>query len=686
MPDSSPIAHVRIGIDVGGTFTDVVATSPRRPEPVHLKEPSTPAEPARAVLTGLERILELLDAGPEEVLTIAHGTTIGLNAIVQRRGADVALVVSRGHRDILELSRRMPHEYDYRQQLPEPLVPRERVVEIDARLGAHGEITADPDDAELDRVAQRLRTLDADAVALTVLHSYLRPEFEADVAARLARRLPDVPISVSAGIWPEIREYNRTSVVVLDSYISPLMGRYLAQLQEGLAARGVSAPLYITASNGGSLGVAAAAQRPVDTILSGPASGVTATLALAQTTGLSDLISFDMGGTSSDIAIALTGVAEFANRTEVGGLPLIMPVVDVNAIGAGGGSIARIDAQGLLRVGPESAGAEPGPAAYGLGGSAATVTDAYVVSGIVEPAGFLGGARPLDVEAARAALEPVAAGLGLTGEDAVAEAAESVLRVATAGMAAELSKVLSRRGVDASEFTLVPFGGAGPTHATLLATELGIGSVVVPLAAGTYCALGAIGADLRRDFLRGIGRPLSEEVAARASGLLAELLAEGREWVAEQGEAVESIVLTPSLELRYLGQAFELDVPVPAGALPVTSGDIAELFHQAHEAAFGHRDTTSEVTVIAARLSATGTVADVPLGELPDGEARPAGATRPVRVDGVWHDAAVLRADELTAGVHQPGPAVVDLDHTTVLVPPGWTLSAAPGNALRITR
>lgn len=685
MPD--PLTpHVRIGIDVGGTFTDVVATSPHRPAPVHLKEASTPDDPSRAVLIGLERILEQIEAAPAEVLTIAHGTTIGLNAIVQRRGADVALVVSQGHRDVLELSRRMPREYDYRQELAEPLVPRERVVEIDARLNAHGEITADPDDAELDRVAERLRLLNADAVALTVLHSYLRPEFEADVAQRLAERLPDVPVSVSAGIWPEIREYNRTSVVVLDSYISPLMGQYLTHLQKGLLERGVQAPLYITASNGGSLGVAAAAQRPVDTILSGPASGVTATLALAQATGLKDLISFDMGGTSSDIAIALTGVAEFANRTEVGGLPLIMPVVDVNAIGAGGGSIARIDEQGLLRVGPESAGAAPGPASYGLGGSDATVTDAYVASGIVEPTGFLGGARPLDLAAARAALEPIAEGLELDGPDAVPAAAEAVLTVATAGMAAELSKVLSRRGVDASEFTLVPFGGAGPTHATLLATELGIRTVVVPLAAGTYCALGAIGADLRRDFLRGIGRPLSEKVAGRASELLAELLAEGEQWVAEQGDVVEAIVLKPSLELRYLGQAFELDVPVPAEALPLTADDVAELFHRAHEAEFGHRDTTSEVTVISARLSATGTVADVPLGQIPDGVARPSFATRPVWVEQAWHDAAVLTTDHLTAGLDQPGPAVVDLDHTTVLVPPGWTLTAAPGNALRITR
>lgn len=685
MPDS-PTPHLRIGIDVGGTFTDVVATSPRHPAPVHLKEPSTPDDPSLAVLRGLERILEAVGAQPEEVLTIAHGTTIGLNAIVQRRGADVALVTSRGHRDILELSRRMPHEYDYRQQLAEPLVPRERVVEIDARLDAHGQVTADPDDVELDRVAKRLRALDVDAVAVTVLHSYLRPEFEADVARRLGSRLPGVPISVSAGIWPVIREYNRTSVVVLDSYIAPLMGRYLDRLQRGLADRGVQAPLYITASNGGSLGVAAAAQRPVDTILSGPASGVTATLALAQTTGLSDLISFDMGGTSSDIAIALTGTAEFAQRTEVGGLPLIMPVVDVNAIGAGGGSIARIDDQGLLQVGPESAGAAPGPAAYGLGGLEPTVTDAYVVSGVVEPTGFLGGARPLDVTAAHAALEPIADRLGLTGPDAVAEAAEAVLTVATAGMAAELSKVLSRRGVDASEFTLVPFGGAGPTHATLLAEELGIRSVVVPLAAGTYCALGAIGADLRRDFLRGIGRPLSEEVAARASTLLAELLTEGRDWVEAQGEAVEAVVLRPSLELRYLGQAFELDVPAPADALPLSADDVAELFHQAHEAAFGHRDTTSEVTVIAARLSATGTVAPVPLGELPDGETPAAPPTRRVRVDGAWHDAAVLTAADLTTGLDQPGPAVVDLEHTTVLVPPGWRLSAAPGNALRIDR
>ncbi len=677
-------ATVRIGIDVGGTFTDFVAVRDETGELFHLKEPSTPSDPSDAVISGLSRLIDATGITPGDIASISHGTTIGLNAIIQRRGADIALVISRGHRDVLELTRRLPREYDLRQPRIAPLVPRDRVFEIDARLDAHGGVVWDPDEAEIARVAGLVRASGAEAVALTVLHSYLDPAYERGVADRLSAALGDIPVSPSSDIWPEIREYNRTSVVALNSYITPLMHRYLTRLRERLTGLGVTGSLYVTASNGGSLSVDAAIERPVDTILSGPASGVTATLLLAAETGLQNLISFDMGGTSSDIAVAVTGEAEFANRTEVGGLPLIMPVVDVNAIGAGGGSIARIDEQGLLRVGPESAGATPGPAAYGSGGTQATVTDAYLVTGIIDPEEFLGGDKKLDVQAAADAMGPIATGLGLEGTDAAVRAAAGVLTLATVGMAAELQKVLARQGYDPAEFTLVPFGGAGPTHAALLASEAGIRSIVVPLAAGTYCALGAVGADLRRDYLRGIGRPLDGQIAALASEYLAELRAGGERWVAAQGEAVVQAQVRLFLEIRYLGQAFELDVDIDPNALPLDAAIIAELFHAKHEEVFGHRDAASDIIVIAAKATALGSVQPVGLGTPP--AAAPALArTRRVWLDDAWHDAVVLGEGDL-AELDQRGPAVIDLPHTTIVVPPGWHAVIAPGNSVRITR
>jgi N-methylhydantoinase A len=655
----------------------------------HFKEPSTPDDPSAAVVSGLSRVITSIGVDAGDIASIAHGTTIGLNAIIQRSGADIALVISRGHRDVLELTRRLPKEFDLRQPRVQPLVPRNRIIEIDARLNARGEVVDDPDDAEIARVAREVQASGAGAVAVTVLHSYLDPIFEAGVGERLAAALPGIPVSTSSAIWPEIREYNRTSVVALNAYITPLIENYLDGLKRRLSALGVTAPLYITASNGGSLGLDSARERPIDTILSGPASGVTASLLLAKETGLENIISFDMGGTSSDIAVAVSGQAEFATRTEVGGLPLILPVIDVNAIGAGGGSIAWIDEQGALKVGPESAGAVPGPAAYGLGGDNPTITDAYVLTGIIDPARFLGGEKVLDVNAARDSMASIAGKLDHHGDDAAVRAAADILGLATVSMAAELQKVLARRGFEAGEFTLVPFGGAGPTHAALLAEDIGISSIAVPLSAGTYCALGAVGAPLRRDYLRGIGRPLDVGTSERANSYLRELINAGRSWATTQGDAVESVEIRCSLEMRYYGQAFELDVEVSESELPLSAKQIAEAFHAEHEKAFGHRDHAADLILIAAKVTAVGGVRPIALGSLPQAEPEPNAAPRVERdvfVGGTWLRARVLGADDLADSLNVRGPAVIDLNHTTILVPPAWTVTAAGGNSLRLLR
>ncbi|MEU7739992.1 hydantoinase/oxoprolinase family protein [Nonomuraea sp. NPDC049158] len=658
----------RIGIDVGGTFTDLVAAVPERGLVVHHKEPSTPADPSRAVADGLAAILAQADLRPEEIGGITHGTTIGLNAIIQRRGARIALVVTEGYRDILEIGRsRMPSSFDLYAGKEEPLVPRDRIVEISARLGPGGVPVAEPDAPELDRVAARLRAIGADAAAVLVLHGYTDPDFEEGIAAGLRERLPELPLMASATVWPEVREYERALVACLNAYIQPLMRDYFGRLESRVRALGVPAPIFISASNGGSMSLRSAAERPIETVLSGPAAGVAAAARL----GMGAIVTFDMGGTSSDIAVTVNGSPELATHTTVGGLPLIVPVVAVSAIGAGGGSVVRVDDQGVLKVGPESVGAEPGPVAYGRGGDRPAVTDCYLATGLIDPATFLGGRMRLDADAAAKSLADLATRLSSEGDGADRVAA-GALRVATAGMATELQKIMAQRGLDPRLFTLVPFGGAGPTHAAMLAEEVGITHIVVPPTAATFCALGAAGADLRRDFARSLRRRLDPASAARLADVLGELSGQARAWLAEQSATGAASSLSYSADMRYSGQAYELRVALDPGRFEVEA--ISEAFHAEHERLYGFRDQHAPIELGTARLGVVGPVADLPSATVPPGTGRPAPhGRRQVLLAGAWHAADVHLRTALGVGDAFDGPAIVEQDDTTVVVPPGWS-------------
>ncbi|MGW4964946.1 hydantoinase/oxoprolinase family protein [Nonomuraea sp. NPDC004186] len=678
----------RIGIDVGGTFTDLVASVPDRGLVVHHKEPSTPADPSLAVADGLAALLARADLRPEEVAGLVHGTTIGLNAVIQRRGARIALVVTEGYRDILEIGRsRMPSSFDLYAGKEEPLVPRNLIVEISARLGPRGEPVAEPDAAELDRVAARLRATGADAAAVVILHGYTDPAFEEGVAAGLRERLPALPVTASATVWPEVREYERALVACMNAYIQPLMRDYFARLESRVRGLGVSAPIFISASNGGSMSLRSAAERPVETVLSGPAAGVAAAARL----GAGAIVTFDMGGTSSDIAVSVDGSPELATHTTVGGLPLIVPVVAVHAIGAGGGSVIWVDGPGVLKVGPGSAGADPGPAAYGRGGDRPTVTDCYLATGLIDPRTFLGGRMPLDAGASLKALSGIAAHLASGGERAgddlaAYRVAASALRVATAGMATELQKIMAQRGLDPRRFALVPFGGAGPTHAAMLAEEVGIAHIVVPPTAATFCALGAAGADLRRDFARSLRRPLDAASATRLAGVLAELSAQAREWLAEQdGEARLRGRLSFAADLRYSGQAYELRVALDPDRLDVEA--VSEAFHAEHERLYGFRDQSATIELGTARLGVVGPAAELPPAAVSPGRGAPRPtARRRVLLAGAWHDAHVHLRDSLGVGDAFDGPAIVEQDDTTVVVPPGWSADVDEAGNLHLRR
>ena len=688
----SPPPRFRIGIDVGGTFTDFVVADMAGGALQFHKQPSVPADPSASVERGIAAILSEHAIDPAAVELVVHGTTIGLNAIIQRRGARLAMVVSRGTRDVLEIARlRLPSSYDVTVPRERPLVPRRLMFEVAARMQADGRIEQQPTEAELNALGEAIGRAGVDAVAVMLLNSYRDPSLEVHVADALRARLPGMLVTESAILWPEVREYERALIAGLNAYIHPLMSRYFDRLRARVQALGVVAPIYITANNGGTLSLETARERPIDTVLSGPASGVVAATRVGGAVGQAQLVTIDMGGTSADISIVQAGVPEFTTATSVGDFPLMMPVVNVGAIGAGGGSLLWVDAQGLLKVGPESAGADPGPVCYGRGGAVATITDCYVALGIVDPEKFLGGRMRLDAAAAAGALDAIAARLGLAGPDRALQAAEAALSVASAKMATELTKLMATAGVDHRQYALVAFGGAGPTHASLLANEAGLGRVLVPRAPGTFCALGAILADVRRDYVRTARQLVGggdgphghgwQEVAAVIAALEEQALA----WIAREGALIGAHGIVVSMRIRYPNQAYELEVIVPEDRRAGLDGQVtADLFHAEHARLYGFSEPNSAVQVTTVRLGVIGRVPPVALPAAPARHGHAIG-TRSIRLGGETIDALLYARDDLGAGAVVHGPAIIEQPDTTVLVIPGWRAEADRLGTLHLT-
>jgi N-methylhydantoinase A len=680
----------RIGIDVGGTFTDFVLADLNQASLSFYKEPSVPADPSLAVERGLATLIEKRGIDPAEIELIVHGTTIGLNAIIQRRGARIALITSTGNRDVLEIARlRLPSSYDFTEPREQPLVPRDLVFETSARMRSDGSIEVPINDEEVDALAEKLRAADVSAVAIMLLNSYRSSTLEVDLGERLRAHLPDMLVTESAEIWPEVREYERCLIGALNGYIQPLKSQYFDSLARRVKELGVAAPIYITANNGGTLSLDTARARPINTILSGPAAGVVASLAVGKAAGTGKLITFDMGGTSADISVCREGRLEFTTTTHVGDFPLIMPVVNVSAIGAGGGSSLWLDDQGLLKVGPVSAGADPGPVCYGRGGQIPTVTDCYVALGIVDPTSFLGGRMTLDRDAALAALKPIADAMGMTGADASVSAAEAGIRVASAKMATEIFKLLAEAGVDPREFSLVAYGGAGPTHANYLAEEAGLTSVLVPTAPGTFCALGAVLADIRRDYVRTARLMISNDGGpgwTKVEEVLTNLEAEAVDWIANEGELVGEHGFVASFNIRYPGQAYEIEIVLDEETRKtLTPRKLLDLFHKEHERLYGFAEPDSPVQTSTIRLAVIGRVARVQLPDVASNRPEPV-ADRRVWHKGAWLDAPVFNRGDIGEGAVINGPAVIDQPDTTVLLLPGWTATTDRLGTLRLTR
>ncbi|WP_159994104.1 hydantoinase/oxoprolinase family protein [Roseomonas sp. 18066] len=663
----------RVGVDIGGTFADFAALDLESGQLSTLKVLTTPTAPGEDVAAGLRRLVADEGLRPEAVERFVHGTTVGVNTIIQRRGTRLALFTTAGFTDMLELARlRMPDPYSLFCERPEPLVPREHVFGIVERMDAEGRTLQAPDVATVTAALAAARAAGCEGIVVSFLHAWRNDAHEQAVATLLAELAPEIFVFRGSEVWPAIREYERTTTAVLNGYVHPRIDAYLERVEGQLKAAGIAAPLLLTTSAGGTMTAQRGRRDCVGMLLSGTASGVVGAGVVAKAAGVPAVLTLDVGGTSADVALLIDGVPAFGSGQTIGEFPLAIPTVAVISSGQGGGSIARLDAQGVLQVGPESAGSTPGPACFGRGGERCTVTDAALLCGILGQGELGFGAIAPDKRLSEAAIAPIATALG---SDA-ATAAEGVLKVAISGMLVEIDKLLARAGLHASELTLMPFGGAGPMLGALLAETAGIRRVLVPPVPGTLCALGALAADLRRDTMRTVLLPLQDASwTAIASGFAA-IAGEAEAALAEMGGAGESS-LQMAADLRYRGQSFELEVPVTAALLAAPSADaLAALFHAAHDEAFGHSDPGAPVEVVSLRAAARRAAPPVPMPRRPLVDAVIAPEKKiELRLEGAWREAGLYRRTQLHPGGRLSGPAIVTQSDCTVLIPAGWSAS-----------
>ncbi|MFB6787985.1 hydantoinase/oxoprolinase family protein [Streptomyces olivaceus] len=666
---------MRIGVDVGGTFTDVTAVDDAGV--FHIaKLPSTPQDQSLALRDGVGEVLAGTGTAPDRVGYLGHGTTVATNTLLEADGSNTALLVTDGFRDLLEIARqKRPSLYDLTSRKPRILVPRSLTFEVAERVGAGGEVLRPLEDAEIDRVVHAVRDSGASAVALCLLHSYRNDAHEVALADALAAALPEVYLSRSSEVAPEFREYERMSTTVINAFVGPRMRRYVSRLAERTARLGIPVAPRIIQSGGGLVSPESVARRPVTTLLSGPSAGVAGAAWVAELSGHKNLITFDMGGTSTDVCLIKDGRATTTAERSIEGYVVRVPSAGVHTVGAGGGSIAGVDGAGALRVGPRSAGARPGPAAYGQGGDRATVTDANVVLGRLNPGQGLSSSLHLDAPAAEAVVTAVAARIGLDTVDGAA----GVVRLANSHMARAVRTVSVEIGEDPRDYALVAYGGAGPLHAVEVAREVGIRTVLVPPHPGTLCALGLLVSDIRTEFVQSVLAPLSVGGLPELSAALDRLTATAGEWYEREGVPEGQRRSTFTLALRYRRQNFELDVELPPR--PLDEDAVARLthsFHALHERTYGFHHPDAGIRIVGATVAACQAVAAPAAETLPAGDGDVSRALTEHR-DVVFRDAAgdhsarptpVYRREHLMQGDRVDGPAVIEqMDSTVVLVP-----------------
>ena len=652
---------ITLGIDVGGTFTDLVMRDSRTGEMRSLKTPTTPPHFANGVLTAIR----LTNAAPSDITDIAHGMTVATNTALEMNGAKLGVITTRGFRDVLVVGRgNRTSLYDIKAVRPPPLVPRQRVLEVDERMTGTGDVHLPLDEDQVAAACKRLIEMGVEAVAVCFLHSYANPDHENCAAGIVRREMPGIAVSASSEILPEYREFERFSTTALNAYVGPKVSQYLDLLASGLTKGGINAPLRIMGSNGGTWSASAMAQEPVNAMLSGPAGGVTASIGIARLLDIPNIITYDMGGTSTDACLIRNYEYGMTTEGHVGMWPNRAPQIEIKTVGAGGGSIAYLAPGKFLNVGPRSAGAIPGPACYGRGGTEPTVTDANVVLGRFRPDLALGGEIKLDQDAAREAVLSLGEELGLTPE----RTAEGIVRLAVARMTATVKEISVMRGLDPRDFTLFAYGGAGPLHAAAIAEELGITEIVIPPMPGAFSAYGLLTADTRYDVTRTRLTRLSDITLEDLQALLQPLREEARERLRRDGFDEDDIHLQVFLDIRFVGQAFELTTPMPDA--PHSLNEIAAAFQAVYEERYAQSDT-APAEIVSFRVVGLGKAPSV---ELPEhtGNATADIETRPVSFDSTFVETAIHRREALPVNASMPGPAIIEEDGATTVVPPGF--------------
>ena len=685
MQSTRPSNSVRVAVDIGGTFTDLEILHEATGRTFAAKTPTTPDDPSVGLIAGLRLASERFGFTFGDISALMHGTTIATNAVLQRRLPKGALITTAGFEDVIEIGRHFRRQvYASKAEPRAVLVPRAWRLGITERTLATGAIETPLDEAALARIAERLKAGGVQCAAVCLLHAYANPTHEKRIGALLAKYAPDLDVSLSHEVSPEFREFERTSTTVLNALLMPVVRRYLERLSAQLKSAGFNAPVYLVQSNGGVMSPNAAALLPARLLLSGPSGGALAAETIAHRLALPDIVAVDMGGTSYDVSIVSGGRTRLVTEGTVDGLPVRLPMIEIRTIGSGGGSIASLEESGRLRVGPESAGAKPGPVCYRRGGSEPTVTDANVVLGRIDPDYFLGGAMSLDAEGARKAiLERVAKSLSLSVE----EAAEGILRIAVSRMAGAIRLSLFEKGLDPEDFTLLSFGGASGLHACDTADEIGIGRVVFPRDPGTLSAWGILYSDVVHAIVR--ARPMKADATAAPmlAQTCAELRREGAALLESDGIARSEQVLSITLDIRYPGQAYEIQVPLelsrdwiaqPDLILDAALASAVSDFHDAHQTQYAHAERHVTPEIVAVRIAATGKLAKPVDHAFESPTSIESKGSRKVFASSRWHEATVLERTKLSADLRAAGPLIIEEEHATHFIPPGWALTTAP--------
>lgn len=690
-PARNRFARCHLGVDVGGTFTDLVLYLPDG-ELRCIKVPSTPADLGMSTLNGIDELLTTCDIASEtwQHMHHTHSSTVATNALIERRGARIGMLTTAGFRDVFELQRMaIPHPMRFDSRRPTPLVSRALVHEVRGRVDVNGREVEPLDPDEVVAASRALVDAGVEVAVVCFLHSYRYPDHERKVRQIAESEVPGLRIELSSDVWPQAREFERATLTAVNAYIRPVVERYLDQLEAGLDERGIHAPARVARSNGGMELASTIRRKPAAMLLSGPAGGVTGAVASAVDVGWhdADLMTLDVGGTSADIGVVRDGRSVLSSEEHIADFPILIPTVAVSSIGAGGGSIVWVDATGSLKLGPRSVGIDPAPACYGLSDAGVpALTDAFLVAGFLAPGQRLGGKLALSVEPAEAALGRVGAEVGWQARDV----ADGAIRLATAMMAAETTNVLARRGVDAPRFRMVAFGGAGPLVGALLAQEVGIDSVLVPPTAGALSALGAARADLEGDLVRPVHRKLRDVTEHDVVDAYTALSSDVTGWLAEETSSLPVTASTVEFagNMRYDGQGHDVTVPIDVDLL--RDGDVdglAKTFHEAHHASYGHSDENGDVWLMEVSAHVVGrTAKPAETSQRVRASSAAERETRTVQLEGRQLSAVVRQRGDLCIGEVLLGPAIVEQMDTTVLVPPEWQARVELSGSIILTR